>query len=411
MTRFWTGGSRRMAGTALSGRARAIRWLRCSGRRRPPCRRRSTRSADWRLSGFGFAWRSTPVRRSCATTASTSARRSSGARGCGRSATVARCSCRTRRAEVVGERLPDGGYLRDLGAHRLNDLGGAERVWQLCHGDLDVNFPPLRPLDAFGHNLPTRLTSLIGREADTAAVLAAMDDSRLVTLIGTGGVGKTRLALQVAAESVDHFDGGVWWVELATVSDPSSLPGAVLDAIGLPAPAGSTAGPGGRRPRRRPADVVRARQLRARDRRVGVVRRRGAEHACRRWRCWRPVVSRCRCPARRCGGSRHLTCPIRRCRRPWTRSERGCGPAVRRSGATGSARSRADRRGGGCCGSDLPSPRRDSAVDRVGRRPLSQPCGRADRPRARRPLPVAHRWRPHGDGAPADAQGVDRLEP
>ena len=118
-------------------------------------------------------------------------------------------------------------------------------VWQLGDGGPDVNYGPLRPLGVFGHNLPTRLTSLIGREADTAAVLAALDDSRLVTLIGTGGVGKSRLALQVAAESVDHFDGGVWWVELATVSDPSSLPGAVLDAIGLPA-----------QPGRRPVRVV-----------------------------------------------------------------------------------------------------------------------------------------------------------
>ena len=72
-----------------------------------------------------------------------------------------------------------------------------------------------------------------------------MGDSRLVTLIGTGGVGKTRLALAVAAESFDRFGGGVWWVELAMVSDPSSLPGAVLDAIGLPA-----------QPGRRPVKVV-----------------------------------------------------------------------------------------------------------------------------------------------------------
>ena len=118
-------------------------------------------------------------------------------------------------------------------------------MWQPSDGDCEVNFGPLRPLGVFGHNLPTRLTSLIGRESDTAAVLVALGDSRLVTLIGTGGVGKSRLALQVAAESVDHFDGGVWWVELATVSDPSSLPGAVLDAIGLPA-----------QPGRRPVRVV-----------------------------------------------------------------------------------------------------------------------------------------------------------
>jgi predicted ATPase len=77
------------------------------------------------------------------------------------------------------------------------------------------------------------------------AVLAGLGDSRLLTLIGTGGVGKSRLALEVAAELVDQFDGGVWWVELATVADPSSLPGAVLDALGLPA-----------QPGRRPVRVV-----------------------------------------------------------------------------------------------------------------------------------------------------------
>ena len=179
-------------------------------------------------------------------------------------------------------RVLDGAYIRGVGADRLHDLGAAERVLQFGDGAGDVNFGPLRPLGVFGHNLPTRPTSLIGREADTAAVLAALGDSRLVTLIGTGGVGKSRLALQVAAESVDHFDGGVWWVELATVADPSALPGAVLDALGLPAAAGSTAGPGGCRPRRRPADVASARQLRARDRPGGVVRRRGAQHVASR---------------------------------------------------------------------------------------------------------------------------------
>ena len=121
----------------------------------------------------------------------------------------------------------------------MKDLGGAERVWQLCHADLEDDFPPLRSLDAFEHNLPTRLTPLIGREAETAVVMAAIGGTRLVTLVGTGGVGKTRLGLQVAAESVERFDGGVWWVELASVSDPASVPGAVLAAIGVPAHPGS----------------------------------------------------------------------------------------------------------------------------------------------------------------------------
>ena len=107
-------------------------------------------------------------------------------------------------------------------------------MWQLCPREGRVDYPPLRSLDAFGHNLPTRLTALVGRQAETAAVSAALAGGRLVTLVGTGGVGKTRLALQVAAELVDHFDGGVWWIELASVSDSTALAGAVLTAMGMP---------------------------------------------------------------------------------------------------------------------------------------------------------------------------------
>jgi class 3 adenylate cyclase len=123
---------------------------------------------------------------------------------------------------LVGNHLPDGAWLRDLGSHRLKDLGQAERVWQLCAIDVPAEFPLLRSLDAFGHNLPTRLTTLVGRETDTAAVIATLRANRMVSLVGTGGVGKTRLALQVAAELVDRFDGGVWWAELASLTDPCS---------------------------------------------------------------------------------------------------------------------------------------------------------------------------------------------
>jgi len=139
---------------------------------------------------------------------------------------------------LVHDHLPPGASLLDLGTHRLKDLDSAERVWQLCHVDLHSEFSRLRSLDSYNHNLPTRLTSLIGRAADTAAVMAALRDSRMVTLVGTGGVGKTRLALQVAGASIYGYDGGVWWVELATVSDPASVPGAILAAIGIPAQPG-----------------------------------------------------------------------------------------------------------------------------------------------------------------------------
>ncbi len=111
-------------------------------------------------------------------------------------------------------------------------------MWQLCPREGRVDYPPLRSLDAFGHNLPTRLTALVGRHAETASVTAALSGGRLVTLVGTGGVGKTRLALHVAADLVDRFDGGVWWIELAPVSDSSAVSGAVLAAMRLPTQSG-----------------------------------------------------------------------------------------------------------------------------------------------------------------------------
>lgn len=135
---------------------------------------------------------------------------------------------------LIGDHPPETGWLRDLGSHRLKDLGRPERVWQLCPREGRVEYPPLRSLDAFGHNLPTRLTAVVGRQAETAEVSAALAGGRLVTLVGSGGVGKTRLALQVAAELVDQFDGGVWWTELAAVTDSTALAGAVLTAMGMP---------------------------------------------------------------------------------------------------------------------------------------------------------------------------------
>src|SRR5262249_16084797 len=114
-----------------------------------------------------------------------------------------------------------------------------------CHGDLPSDFPPLRSLDAFEYNLPTLLTRLIGREGDTAAVVAAMRDGRLGTLVGAGGVGETRLGFEVAGEVGGEFAGGVWWGELGRVSDGSSVAGAVLDAVGHVA-----------QPGRRPVQVV-----------------------------------------------------------------------------------------------------------------------------------------------------------
>ena len=115
-------------------------------------------------------------------------------------------------AAVVGA---DG--LRDLGVHRFKDLAAPERVYQLGEGD----FPPLKSL--YRNNLPVPATPFLGREQELAAVvgLLARDDVRLITLTGPGGTGKTRLALQAAAESAEHFPDGVWWVPLASIRDPA----------------------------------------------------------------------------------------------------------------------------------------------------------------------------------------------
>ena len=122
--------------------------------------------------------------------------------------------------DLVVDRMPDDVSLRNLGPHRLKDLGRPERVWQLCHPDLRAEFPPLRSLDAFPNNLPAQRTAFIGRDEEVAALRDGLAHHRLVTLTGTGGCGKTRLAVQLGAEVADGHPGGTWWVELAGLSDP-----------------------------------------------------------------------------------------------------------------------------------------------------------------------------------------------
>jgi len=141
-------------------------------------------------------------------------------------------------AGLVADDVGDGVTLVDLGRHRLKDLGRAERVWQVVHPDLHADFPPLASLDAFRQNLPLQLSPLIGRRAEIAELVAMLDDERLVTLTGTAGVGKTRLALAVGAELVGVFPGGVWFVELAGVGASGSVGRATLKALRVPEPPG-----------------------------------------------------------------------------------------------------------------------------------------------------------------------------
>ena len=129
--------------------------------------------------------------------------------------------------ELLAGRLPGGIGLEDLGEHRLKDLGRAERVFQVTGPGLAGGFGPLRSLDdpALRHNLPSQATSFVGRAGELAELRSLVSGgSRLVTITGPGGIGKSRLALQVAAEALDGAGDGVWLVELAPVADPSWWP-------------------------------------------------------------------------------------------------------------------------------------------------------------------------------------------
>ncbi len=136
---------------------------------------------------------------------------------------------------LVHDALPAGVMLRDLGLHRLKDLGRPEHIFQLQVDGLRADFPPLRSLDnpALPNNLPTQLSAFIGREHELSELRRLVESSRLVTLTGPGGSGKTRLALQVAAELLDGSGDGVWLVELAPVSDEGAVPQAVAQALGV----------------------------------------------------------------------------------------------------------------------------------------------------------------------------------
>jgi predicted ATPase/class 3 adenylate cyclase len=135
---------------------------------------------------------------------------------------------------LVAKDLPQGIELRDLGEHRLKDLAHAHRLFQVVAVDLLADFPPIRSLDAHPHNLPIQLTSFIGRAREIAEVKRLLGAARLVTLTGSGGAGKTRLALQVAADVVEGYPDGVWLAEFAPIADPALVPKTVASALNVP---------------------------------------------------------------------------------------------------------------------------------------------------------------------------------
>ena len=126
----------------------------------------------------------------------------------------------------------EGVAWRDLGTHRLKGLERVERVWQLCHPDVVADFPPLRSIDVTPSNLPVELTTFVGREAELLDARDALKRQRLVTLTGSGGCGKTRLALRVAAQEIENSDCGARWIELAPLSDAALVPLAIASGLG-----------------------------------------------------------------------------------------------------------------------------------------------------------------------------------
>jgi predicted ATPase/class 3 adenylate cyclase/DNA-binding CsgD family transcriptional regulator len=137
-------------------------------------------------------------------------------------------------SDLVADQLPADAWLADLGSHRVRDLPRPEHVMQLCHPDLPTEFPPLRTTDSVAvQHLPVQLTSFVGRAGQLAEVRGLLGADRLVTLTGAGGIGKTRLALQVAAQVAAEF-GGVWCVELAPITDPALVAVTAARALGLP---------------------------------------------------------------------------------------------------------------------------------------------------------------------------------
>ncbi len=137
-------------------------------------------------------------------------------------------------ANLVLRGLPEGVTLKDLGEHQLKGLAFPEQLFQACADGLQVEFPPLAAATSPLHNLPSQLTSFIGREREIGEVVDLVEKNRLVVLVGPGGTGKTRLSLRVAEEVLERFPDGVWFTALAELGDPELLPRAIADSVGLP---------------------------------------------------------------------------------------------------------------------------------------------------------------------------------
>ena len=136
-------------------------------------------------------------------------------------------------AALVSGELPPGVDCINLGTHRLRDLAEPETIFQLCAPQLQRDFPPPRTLDFRPNNLPLELSSFVGRDGELQELRALVAQKRLVTLCGPGGIGKTRLAIQLGAELLDEFEDGVWLIRLAPVSDPALASQTIAGTLGV----------------------------------------------------------------------------------------------------------------------------------------------------------------------------------
>jgi predicted ATPase len=135
--------------------------------------------------------------------------------------------------DLLQNTLPDDVTLRDMGKHRLKDLRAPLRLYQVNVPDLPQEFPSIKSLDTLPNNLPIQLTSFVGREKEIAEIKDSLNSSRLVTLTGSGGTGKTRLSIEVGAQLLMSFTNGVWLIELAPLSDESQIIPALAQTFGL----------------------------------------------------------------------------------------------------------------------------------------------------------------------------------
>jgi predicted ATPase len=141
-------------------------------------------------------------------------------------------------AQVAGEHLPESVSLLDLGKHHLKGLLKPEHIFQVNTSELPHEFPPLKSVPTKTNNLPTQLTSFIGREREMTEATKRINDARLLTLIGPGGTGKTRLSIQLGTELLPKFTDGVWFIELAPLADPALILQTVASVLGVRAQVG-----------------------------------------------------------------------------------------------------------------------------------------------------------------------------